>query len=94
MDVQFPTSTLDFALQESFNFKFFCWGCTGRGSLRVTPVAPLSSGTYLAKGSSRESRPSSANSMTAAAVNCLVTEPGSRIDSGESRTSCSRSAMP
>ena len=39
-------------------------------------------GTYLRTGSSSESLPSRASSSTAAAVNCLETEPASKIVSG------------
>ena len=49
---------------------------------------------YLRTGSSSESLPSRASSSTAAAVNCLETEPASKIVSGEILTSCSRSDMP
>src|SRR5881628_2858581 len=53
-----------------------------------------SSGMYFLTGSSSDSLPSLASSSTAAAVNCLDTEPASKIVSGVFFTSCSRSAIP
>ncbi len=52
------------------------------------------SGKCFLIGSSRESLPSRASNRTAAAVNCLDTEPASKIVSGWMTASCSRSAMP
>jgi len=53
-----------------------------------------SSGRYSRTGSSSESLPSSARRTIAAAVNCLETEPASKIVSGVMAAGCSRCAMP
>src|SRR5690242_7670805 len=63
---------------------------------RMVMGAPYSgsSGMYFRTGSSIASFPCCARRRTAAAVNCLVTEPGSNTVSGVFGTSCSRSAIP
>src|SRR5688500_15218615 len=53
-----------------------------------------SSGKYFRMGSSSDSFPSIASKTTAAAVNCLETEPASKIVAGVLGTSYSRFAIP
>jgi hypothetical protein len=53
-----------------------------------------SSGTYFRAGSSRLSLPSATSTIVAAAVNCLATEPDSKIVSAVFATPASRFAIP